>query len=91
MGTVSFTHTRFKNKRTGEMAYLLDWAVGWEAHTRISDGVKATLLEGAVQGSYGRAGKADCEGEVCLGKETVMRCICSTKAPNRPGGNTEEE
>lgn len=45
MGAVSFTHTRFKNKRTGEMAYLQDWAVGWEAHTHISDGVKATLLE----------------------------------------------
>lgn len=47
VGTVAFTHTRFKNKETGEMTYLLDRAVGWGAHARVSDGVKAAMLEGA--------------------------------------------
>lgn len=88
LGTVSFTHTRFKNKQTGETAYLLDRAIGWEAHARISDGVKAALLRGAVQGSYERAGKTACEGEDCVGKETVMRCVHSTKAPSRQGGES---
>lgn len=91
VGTVAFTHTRFKNKETGEMAYLLDRAVGWGAHTRVSDGVKAAMLEGAAQGSYERAGRAACEGEDCVGKETVMRCVRGTKAPERAGGETGEK
>lgn len=91
VGTVAFTHTRFKNKKTGETAYLLDRTVGWRAHTRVSDGVKAAMLEGAAQGSYERAGKSACEGEDCVGKETVMRCVHGTKAPDKSGGEKGEK
>ena len=31
LGTVGFTHTRFKNKETEETAYLPDRTVGWGA------------------------------------------------------------
>lgn len=89
-GTVSFTHTRFKNKKTGKTAYLLDRIMGWEPHARISFGLKAALLEGAAQGSCEKAGEAACEGDERVGKETVMRCVHSTKAPFRTGQEGEK-
>lgn len=91
LGTVDFTHTRFKNKETGETAYLLDRAAGWEAHVRISDGAKAAMLEGAAQASYEKAGKAACAGEDCAGKETVMRCVRSTAPPACHGEEPAEK
>lgn len=81
-GTVTFTHTRFKNKETGETAYLLDRLMGWESHARISGDAKARILGEAVQSSYEKAGKAlpvtDC---VC--KETVMRHVRNTSIPSK--------
>lgn len=42
-------------KNIKEIAYLLDRAVGFEPHVCMSDGVKAELLEEAVQTSYEKA------------------------------------
>ncbi len=51
------------NKETGETAYLLDRILGWEPHTRTSDGARAGMLEAAAQGSYEKAGERACQGE----------------------------
>ena len=56
LGSITFIRTRFQNKETGETAYLLDRILGWEPHTRISDGAAAGMLEAAAQASYEKAG-----------------------------------
>ena len=80
VGMLSFTRTRFKNKETKETAYLLDRILGLTPHARMTDGVKAGLLEEAVQTSYGKAGKEACPGE-CVSSETVMRHVRSLEIP----------
>jgi len=77
---LSFTRTRFKNKETKETAYLLDRVLGLLPHARMSDGVKAAILEEAVQTSYEKAGKEACPGE-CVSRETVMRHVHSLEIP----------
>ncbi len=72
LGTVGFTHTRFKNKETEETAYLLDRAVGWEAHTRISGGVKAAMLEGAARAVRRKQGKQPVRERIVQGRR--QRC-----------------
>ena len=49
VGMLYFTRTRFKNKETKETAYLLDRILGLLPHARMSDSLKAALLEEAVQ------------------------------------------
>ena len=66
---LSFTRTRFKNKETKETAYLLDRVIGLGAHARMIDGVKAAILEEAVQTSYEKAGRKPVLGNVCPGKQ----------------------
>ena len=80
VGLLSFTRTRFKNKETKETAYLLDRAIGLSPHTRMSDGVKAALLEEAVQTSYEKAGREACPGE-CVSRETVMHHVRKMEIP----------
>lgn len=81
-GMLSFTHTRFKNKETKETAYLLDRVLGFGAHARMSDGVKAAILEEAVQTSYEKAGRKACPGE-CVSRETVMRHVRGMEIPRK--------
>ncbi len=80
VGMLSFTHTRFKNKETKKTVYLLDKVVGIGTHARMSDGVKADILEEAVQTSYEKAGKEACPGE-CVSRETVMRHVRGIEVP----------
>ena len=87
VGSITFTRTRFINKETGETAYLLDRILGWEPHTRISEGVKAGMLEAAAQGSYEKAGENACQGEDRVSRQTVMRQVRSTQVP--PKGREE--
>ena len=82
---LSFTCTRFKNKETKETAYLLDRLLGISAHDRMSDGVKAAILEEAVQTIYEKAGMEACPGE-CVSRENVMRHVRRMEIPvKRPG------
>ncbi len=82
---LSFTCTRFKNKETKETAYLLDRLLGISAHDRMSDGVKAAILEEAVQIIYEKAGMEACPGE-CVSRENVMRHVRRMEIPvKRPG------
>ena len=78
VGSIRFTRTRFLNKETVETAYLLDRILGWEPHTRISDGEKAGILEVAAQGSYENAGESSCQGEDRVNRNTVMRQVRGT-------------
>ena len=80
VGLLCFTRTRFKNKETKETAYLLDRVIGLGAHARMIDGVKAAILEEAVQTSYEKAGKEACPGE-CVSRETVMRHVRRLEIP----------
>ncbi len=80
VGMLSFTRTRFKNKETKETAYLLDRVLGFGPHARMCDGVKAAILEEAVQTSYEKAGREACPGE-CVSRETVMRHVRGMEIP----------
>lgn len=90
VGTLTFTNTRFKNKETKETAYLLDRVLGLEPHTRISDGVKASIAEEAVQTSYEKAGKMACPGE-SVSRETVMRHVRELDIPTKNLETPEEK
>ena len=80
LGTVTFTKTLYKNKKTGERTYLLDRVMGLEEHERITEDAEAKLLEEAVQTSYRRGGEAaSIEDDVT--KQTVKKKIHSLQFP----------
>lgn len=81
LGTISFTHTRFEHKTTGEMAYLLDRILGLSPHTRLSEDAKASILEEAAQSSYEKASQLS-GGEGRVSKETVMRHVHGIHVPS---------
>ena len=74
LGSISFTHTRFEHKTTGETAYLLDRILGLSPHARLSEDAKASLLEEAAQSSYEKASQLS-GGEGRVSRETVMRHV----------------
>lgn len=81
LGTISFTHTRFEHKTTGETAYLLDRILGLSPHARLSGDAKAGLLEEAAQSSYEKAGRLFL-GEGQVSRETVMRHVHGIQVPS---------
>ena len=68
LGTVTYTKTLFKNKKTGATEYLLDRILGLDKHERMTEDAFANLLEEAVQTSYRRGGE-----EVSLTTEVSNR------------------
>ena len=72
LGMVHFTHTRFTQKETKEVAYLLDRVMGLEAHVRLSEDVVETILEKASEESYRKAGKELGE-KMQVSAESVIR------------------
>jgi len=91
IGSITFTRTRFTNKETNETAYLLDKILGWEPHTRFSDGTKAYIVEAAAQTSYEKAGENACLGEDRVSRETVMRQVRSMEVPFKGQEEVEEK
>lgn len=81
LGTISFTHTRFEHKTTGETAYLLDRILGLSPHARLSEDAKASLLEEAAQSSYEKASQLS-GGEGRVSRETVMRHVRRIHVPS---------
>lgn len=81
LGMISYTHTRFEHKTTGETAYLLDQLLELSPHARLSEDAKASLLEGAAQGSYEKAGQLS-GGEGRVSRETVMRYVHGIHVPS---------
>lgn len=57
VGTIIYSKTLFKHKKTGKRVYLLDKQLGIEEHERISEDAEALLLEEAAQTTYKKAGK----------------------------------
>ena len=80
LGTISFPHTRFEHKTTGETAYLLDRLLGLSPHTRLSEDAKVSILEEAAQSSYEKAGRLS-GGEGQVSRETVMRHVHGIHVP----------
>ena len=70
LGTVTYTKTLFKNKRTGATEYLLDRILGLDKHERMTEDAFANLLEEAVQTSYRRGGE-----EVSLTTEVSKQTV----------------
>lgn len=91
LGNITFFHTRFIHKETQETAYLLDRILGWKPHRRISDGVKANLLEVAAQNSYEKAGESACLGKDRVSRETVMRQVRSMTVPAKNTNSKKRE
>lgn len=70
LGTVTYTKTLFKNKKTGATEYLLDRILGLDKHERMTEDAFANLLEEAVQTSYRRGGE-----EVSLTAEVSKQTV----------------
>lgn len=81
LGIISFTHTRFEHKNTGETAYLLDRILGLPPHARLSEDAKAGLLEEAAQSGYEKASRLS-GGEGQVSRETVMRHVHRIQVPS---------
>jgi len=80
LGMISFTHTRFQNKRTGESEYLLDRTMGLGPHTRLSPDAEICMLKEAAQSSYEKAGRLS-GGEGSVSRQTVMRHVHRVSLP----------
>lgn len=80
LGTVSFSKTLFKNKVSGERAYLLDRLLQREPHERLTEDAVAEMLKEAVQTSYRRGGEKTSLLE-SVSKQTVMNKIHKLKFP----------
>ena len=59
-GLLRFERYYYRNKKTGEYAYLLDRYLGIDPYQKVSGEVKQQAVEAAVQASYSKSGKAAC-------------------------------
>ena len=81
LGIVCFEKTLFKNKATGERAYLLDRILGIKSHERLTEDAEAQMLEEAVESCYRKAGEAISISDI-VSKQTVKNKIHSLKFNN---------
>lgn len=82
LGMVHFTHTRFVQKETKEVAYLLDRAMGLGPHVRLSEDVVEMILEKVAEESYRKAGKELGE-RMQVSAESVMRHVKKIEIPKK--------
>lgn len=75
LGNVTYHKTLFRNKNTGERAYLLDRIMGLEKHVRMTEDAVARMLEEAVESSYRKGGESVSIGMESVSKQTVMNKI----------------
>jgi hypothetical protein len=76
-GTVRFTRTGYKNKKSGEYVYLLDRILGFTAHQRITLGAASRILEETVLTSYQKGGRAASPYDAAS-KQAVKRLVHGT-------------
>lgn len=81
LGSVRYRKTLFKNKGTGEHAYLLDRIMGIGKHVRMTEDAEAKILEEAVRSSYRKGGENAAITEDMVSKETVMAKIHALRFP----------
>lgn len=85
LGTVYFTKTLFKDRKTGKMEYLLDRILGLEKHERMTEDAVAAMLEEAVQTSYRRGGE-ESSLEATVSKQTVKAKLHGLEFPKGTNG-----
>lgn len=88
LGDVTFHRTYYKNKNTGEYAYLIDKKLELDSHERMTEDAKARILEEAVDSSYRRGGENASIGGSIVSKEAVMDLIHPLRFP--PVGTADE-
>ena len=81
VGTVTFRKTLYRNKETGKSEYLLDKALGFREHERITEDALARMLMEAVDTSYRRGGEETCTNEETVSKTAVMDVIHALRFP----------
>ena len=75
VGDISFTHTLFRNKKTGEYKYLLDDLLKLPEHERLTTMAEAKILNEAEVYSYQHAAESlSTKGET-ITKTTVMNKV----------------
>lgn len=90
LGSVQFEKTLFKNKVTGERAYLLDRILGIPGYERITEDAEAKLLEEAVQSSYRKGGEeASLTDQVS--KQTVKNKLHGLSFPSEQEAMSEKK
>lgn len=88
LGIVNYHKTLFKNKETGERAYLMDRMLELDPHNRLSEDAEASMLTEAVKTSYSKAGK-ETSIMTDISKQTVknkLHCLHfpEEKHPEKP-------
>jgi len=73
-GDVTFERTYFKNKISGEYAYLADVHFGLTSHQRLSENVQTEILENVVDLSYEKSCKRACG----MSRQTAKNLVHNT-------------
>lgn len=80
IGTLNFSKTLYINKKTRKRAYLVDRALGLEAHERLTEDAEVRLLEEAADSSYKKAGDSVSVMDI-VSKQTTMNKIHTLQFP----------
>lgn len=75
VGDISFTHTLFRNKQTGEYKYLLDELLKLPEHERLTTMAEAKILNEAEVYSYQHAAESLSTKDETITKTTVMNKV----------------
>ena len=80
LGSVNYSKSLFKNKKSGKRSYIIDLVMGMDPHERMTEDAEARMLQEAVQTSYRRGGE---ETSVLdkVSKQTVMKKIHALQFP----------
>ena len=80
LGSVNYSKSLFKNKKSGKRSYIIDLVMGMDPHERMTEDAEARMLQEAVQTSYRRGGE---ETSVLdeVSKQTVMNKIHALQFP----------
>jgi len=81
-GMVSYERTYFRHRARKQYAYLADAVIGVTPHQRVNDGVKARLVERAVEQSYRKSGRWTAEEAWHVSAQTVMTALRQTRVPD---------
>lgn len=63
-GDLSFERRYYRNKQTGEMAYLLDRHLGIQGNAKVNGDVRQKAMETAVQSSYAKSAAASTVSQI---------------------------
>src|SRR5690606_20465755 len=80
-GMVSYGRTYFRHRAGKQYASLADAVIGVTPHQRVNDGVKARLVERAVEQSYRKSGRWAAEEAWHVSAQTVMAALRQTRVP----------